>query len=342
MFYGAAGILSPIFYKLKYLIMRFISMPANGSSWRGCLPYRFATDSGEVEDVTVEIFDATANVLLGTMRLYGVVEAEVDIASYIRPHLSLMQVEAVRQIELVTSPSAIAVVVRVNGADSERRVFFRSQFDYSSIGPLSNHVLTQDLLLGDAVRLTLFAASEISVLATVQGTKSLTLKSMGSTRGMPMELVVPTSQLVDVERISLSIRLDNTISVQYDYVVTENMSRACRLLWYNAIGGIDSFIFDHAKRLNYCVRRTEVHMCKEKAKSVEGYLRYRLCSGYELQQEMERVAQLLLSPVVFAEVGGSCRVVEVDSSDVAYDNKGMLHSIALNISEKWKGGDVVW
>lgn len=76
--------------------------------------------------------------------------------------------------------------------------------------------------------------------------------------------------------------------------------------------------------------------------SVEGYIRYRLCSGYELQAEMERVAELLLSPVIFVEEGGSCREVEVDSRDIAFDNKGMLHSIMLDISEKWKGGGALW
>ena len=322
--------------------MRFISIPDNGSSWRGRLPYRFVTDSGEAEDVTVEIFDATTNSLLGAMRLYGVAEAEVDIASYIRPHLSLKPIETARQIELVTSPSAIAVVVRVNGSDSERRVFFRSQFDYTTVGPLSNYVLTQDLLLGNAVRLTLFAQSDISVLATVKGVKSGTLKSLGSTRGMPMELVIPTSQLADVESISLSIRLDNRVSVQYNYVVVANMGGARRLVWYNAIGGVDSFIFDHSRRLAYSVKRTDAHLSMEGSMSVEGYIRYRLCSGYELQAEMERVAELLLSPVIFVEEGGSCREVEVDSRDIAFDNKGMLHSIMLDISEKWKGGGALW
>lgn len=157
-----------------------------------------------------------------------------------------------------------------------------------------------------------------------------------------MELVIPTSQLADVESISLSIRLDNRVSVQYNYVVVANMGGARRLVWYNAIGGVDSFIFDHSRRLAYSVKRTDAHLSMEGSMSVEGYIRYRLCSGYELQAEMERVAELLLSPVIFVEEGGSCREVEVDSRDIAFDNKGMLHSIMLDISEKWKGGGALW
>jgi hypothetical protein len=59
-------------------------------------------------------------------------------------------------------------------------------------------------------------------------------------------------------------------------------------------------------------------------------------------KEMERVAQLLLSPVAFIEDGGLCRRVEVESHDVVFDSKGKLHTIMLDINEKWEGGGVVW
>ena len=71
-----SGNINVNFQKLKYLIMRFISIPQNGSSWRGRLPYCFTTGSSEPSDVVVEIVDATSSELLGTRRLYGVTEAE--------------------------------------------------------------------------------------------------------------------------------------------------------------------------------------------------------------------------------------------------------------------------
>ena len=67
-------------------------------------------------------------------------------------------------------------------------------------------------------------------------------------------------------------------------------------------------------------------------------MRYRLCSGYELQEVMERVAELMLSPVVCREVDGVCRVVDIESKEINYDSKGMLHTISLDLSEEWKGG----
>jgi hypothetical protein len=322
--------------------MRFIDIPDNGSSWRGRLPYRFDTESVEAEDVMVEILNASTGGLLGAMRLYGVTEAEVDIASYIRPHLSLAPVETTRQIELVTSPSAVTVVVRVNGFDSPQRTFFRSQFDPTAVGTLSNHATTQEIVLGEAVRLTLYALSEVSVVATVKGVKAHTLRSTNVTNGCPMELVIPTSKLGDAEGIMINMRLDGKVSVQYNYVVVPRPSGARRMVWYNTLGGIESYLFDHSKRLGYSVKRSDVYLGVEGAKGVEGNMRYRLCSGYEMQMEMERVAQLLLSPVAFIEDGGLCRRVEVESHDVVFDSKGKLHTIMLDINEKWEGGGVVW
>ena len=150
---------------------------------------------------------------------------------------------------------------------------------------------------------------------------------------MPMELVVPTQRLLGAEMIMLTIRLDGGETYQRDYILLSDVMSARNVLWYNAVGGIDNYIFDHHRRLNYSVNRTDVHICKDEAKSAEGLLRYRLCSGYELETEMERVVQLLLSPVVYAEVDGYCRDVEVES-------RGKLHTITLDVSEKWRGGEV--
>ena len=322
--------------------MKFVSLPDNGSSWRGRLLYGFTTEETEPQDVMVEIIDAMSSSRLGAMRLYGVTDAEVDIASYIRPRLSLMPVNVNRRLELISSPSAIAVIVRINGVESETRVFFRSQFDYSAVGPLSSHAMTGEVVFGEAIRLTLFAKSEISVSVTCTGGKGLTMRASEVTHGMPMELIIPTSVSVGVETIHISLRFDNSVSILYNYVVIPNTGKLKRLMWFNSIGGVESFVFDHSKRISYSVERSDMNQCGEGVKSAEGVLKYRLCTGYELPAEMERVAQILLSPVVYREVDGECRRVDILSRDIAFDSKGMLCSIVLDISEKWEGGKAIW
>ena len=45
-----------------------------------------------------------------------------------------------------------------------------------------------------------------------------------------------------------------------------------------------------------------------------------------------------LCSVVCREVDGVCRVVDIESKEINYDSKGMLHTISLDLSEEWKGG----
>lgn len=322
--------------KLKYLIMKFISIPKNGSSWRERLPYSFTTESQEKQDVTLEIVNSTTGVLLGTMRLYGVTEAEVDIAPYIRQHLSLAPLDTSRQVDLQVSPSAISVMVRVGGVASEARVFFRMGFDYSAVGVLSGAPQSQTILSGETIRLTIFSQLRVEATVTVTGGKGPTVRCEGLTYGMPMELIVPTRLLSGAERVSVMLRCDGKGVIAYTYNVAPRLSTAQRLVWYNAKGGIESYLFDHAMHLNYTVSREDDHATG--AKSVDGRVRYRLCSGCELQAEMDRITQLMLSPVVYREVGGICREVAVESREVEFDSKGLLHTLKLDLSEAWKGG----
>lgn len=318
--------------------MKFVSIPDNGSSWRGRLPYSFTTESDQPQDVTVEILDATTRILLGSMRLYGVTEGVIDVAPYILPHVSMMPMETVRQADMRVSPSAIGVVVRLEGVESEPRAFFRSQFDYESIGLLSSKIELPVVQEGDTIRLTLFAQTRIDASVVLFGAKSLTVKCEGSTYGLPMELVIPTKAFGSLEKVSITVRYDSKNTVVYNYTVLPRCGSAQRLVWYNTNGGVESFLFDHAMHLGYSVDRADDCMCDDGVQRVDGRVRYRLCSGYELQEVMERVAELMLSPVVCREVDGVCRVVDIESKEINYDSKGMLHTISLDLSEEWKGG----
>jgi hypothetical protein len=318
--------------------MIFVSIPDNGSSWRDRLLYSFATESEQQQDVEVEILNTTTGSVLGSMRLYGVTQGVVDIAPYVRPHVSMKFMETTRQADLKLSPSAISVVVRINGVESEARVFFRSQFDYDSMGALSTRCEPPVVLEGDTIRMTLFAKSRVEAQVTLNAAKTIAVKCEGQSNGMPMELVIPTKNISQLEGVVVNMRLDGKYTAIFNYAVKPRYGTSQRLVWYNQNGGVDSYTFDHAIRLGYSVERGDGCMCDEGAKRVDGRVRYRLCSGYEQQDVMERVAQLMLSPIVCREVDGICREVAVESREIDFDSKGLLHTISLNLSEKWRGG----
>ena len=329
-------------YKLNYLIMKFISIPKNGSSWRGRLPYSFTTEGDEPQDVTVEILNYDTGSVLGTMRLYGVVNGEVDIAPYIRPYVSMRFVETSRLAEFSTSLSAIKAMVRIGGVLSEPRVFFRSEFDSSVVGPLSDRVSNPTIIQGESIRMTIFAQVRADVAVSFVGKNGSSYKQEILTRGMPVELVVNTNSVGSIERVNINIRCDNSNIFVLSYTVMQHMGTSQRIVWYNKRGGVESYLFDHAKRLSYDVDRGGRALCDAKCLNIDGRVRYRLCSGYEQQADMERVAQLMLSPIVCRGCGSECREVEVESREITFDDKGVLRSITLDLSEKWEGGESLW
>lgn len=316
--------------------MKFISIPKNGSSWRGRLPYSFSTESDEPQDVTVEILNHTTGSLLGTMRLYGVVGGEVDIAPYVRPHVTMEPYETTKPAELMVSPSAISVEVRIGDVVSGARVFFRSEFNYNIVGFLSSKPGSQPMLNGETIRLTLFAISKLEASVTILGDEEFTIKCEAQTYGMPMEFVVPAPSVKDAVGVNITLRCDGKRSLVYTYNFVPRTNSAQRLVWYSANGGVESYLFCHAMHLNYSVSKSEDGICG--AGSVDGRVRYRLCSGYELQSEMDRISQLLLSPKLYREVDGVCREVELESRDIEFDTKGLLHTLKLDLREKWEGG----
>lgn len=322
--------------------MKFVSMPKNGSSWRGRLPYSFSIESDEPQDVTVEILNYVTGDLLGTMRLYGVVDGEVDIAPYVRPHVSMKLVETTELAKLFVSPSSISVIVRIDGIDSEVRVFFRSEFDNSVIGPISSKAETSIVLQGEAIRITLFAKMRIDVTLIFSGRTTSTHRYDTLSHGMPVELVVQTKSVSEFEELSINVRCDAKNLFVFNYTIMQRTGTPQRVVWYNKNGGVESYLFDHAKRLSYEVKRENGCLCDEGCMILDGRVRYRLCSGYELQTEMERVAQLMLSPIVCRESDGMCREVELDSREITFDSKGMLRSMTLDLSEKWEGGELLW
>jgi hypothetical protein len=93
--------------------------------------------------------------------------------------------------------------------------------------------------------------------------------------------------------------------------------------------------------LGYGVDVRELVECDGKpSRMVNGRVEYRFCSGSDSSANLERVARLLLSPVVYKERGVEFMEVTVDSREVAFDSKGQLHVVSLDISEKWKGGEL--
>lgn len=320
--------------------MRFTSIPNNGSSWREPLIYKFDMGTDEPQDVMVEIIDTANLKVLGTMRLYGVTTAEVDIAPYIASTTSLGPGWTNGALIMQHSPSARSVVVRVNGVESSSRIFFRSAFNYNMSTTLSSVVEHQEIEVGDVARITLYGKTRIWITYNCSTATSAT-ETSATTRGYPIELMMSTLNMRPGVTFSLNVRYENNESHTFNYTVVPRRTTSTRLLWYNANGGIESYVFDHKVRLGCGAEVTKVHGINGiKYNSAEGWMKYRLCSGYESAATVDRVMSVLLSPVVFSDRESTCNQINITTREFSFDSKGQLHTLSLDVSKEWKGGEL--
>lgn len=330
------------FYKIKIFNMRFVYIPNQGASWRERLEYCFSTDTAQPIDVLVEIIDATSSEVIGSMRLYDVTTGRVNIAPYIVSCVSLVPERNNGKVSVHASPSAIAVIVRVNGVESASRVFFRSKFNPGVSEMLTMHRASDEVELGDVVRLTIHARETLRLTVTYDGVSGMRPYDYSvSTKGFPMEITLPTRDLKEGAEMVVTARYEDGTMQSVRYKVVPRGSSSCRLLWYNPNGGVETYAFCHRIRLGYGVDVRELVECDGKpSRLVNGRVEYRLCSGSDSSANLERVARLLLSPVVYKERGVEFMEVTVDSREVAFDSKGQLHALSLDVSEEWKGGEL--
>lgn len=320
--------------------MKFVSIPNYGASWREALNYSFSTETSEPQDIKVEVVDARSSELLGEMRLYGVTKGVVNIAPYVARRASLLPPTSGEGLVVVQSPSAVAVVVRINGVSSAERIFFRSAFNPDLSRSLSYYNDNQEVEKGDVIRLTLHAKREMWIAVSYsRGVKVQPIDTTIACDGCPMELMLSTNGLNAGDTISLTIRYDAGSVQGFRFTVMPRRMSSKRLLWYNPYGGVECYTFGHSIRIGYGVEVQSVDECAGEARRcVEGELRYRLCSGQESTTVLERVAELLLSPVVYKCGGAQCEVVDIASREVDYNGKGELHNMTLEVCEEWRGG----
>lgn len=320
--------------------MNFTSLPSNGASWREPLVYKIDTESTTPQDVILEIVDTANMSILGTMRLYGVTTAEVDIAPYIASTTSLVPGWTNGALILQRSQSARSVLVRADGVESASRIFYRSAFNYTQSTTLSSVVEHQEIEQGDVARITVFGKTRLWV--TYNSSAAAEPKeTTATTRGYPIELMMSTLNMRVGTKFSVSIRYETGYSDTFNYTVVSRRTTSTRLLWYNTKGGIDSAIFDHTIRLGCGVDvATESWSGTRSYRSVEGWANYRLCTGYESAATIDMMLGVLFSPKVFSDRESKCEEVDVTTREVVFDSKGQLHTLSLDIRKEWKGGEL--
>ncbi len=323
--------------------MKFTSIPDNGSPWSDELIYSIDSEVDTPTNLVVDIRDIDNNISLGRCRLYNVTTASVNIAPYLRSTKNL-EIRESGSLMAYISPAARNIGVLANGYASEQRTFFRTTLDCNKERVLSLIATPQVISLGEQIRLTVFAKENIRVTVDAYSSRM----HLGSqelsqhTYGNPIEIVVPTAEMSsDTERIVVTIYSDNGGLQRTTYCVVKRDLSAHRLMWYNRLGGVECYTFPRSMRTSYIAK------CS-KAIGTSGYpldvcqteQHYRLTSAIEVEEEMNRIAEIIFSPVVFELNGESVEPVELTTRELRFDSHGAMRQLSIDIRKSGRGGEL--
>lgn len=321
---------------LKYLTMKFTSIPSNGADWNKPLLYTIETDESDSESVAVDIIDVNTRQSIGSFTIYTSATKSFDIAPYLRSQASIDPV--VQQSGIAISPSAFYVKVVANGVESLPRIYYRAPIDYTISTILSDAVESDEVSAGDIFKLTIYAPKRVVVRVTRYWLSPKVYEYSIDTQSKPVEFSYLFTSTTTQDKF--------TIEVFCDSVLMKSYSRSCvqstgtqTLLWYNPRGGIETYPFPKQTRL--CCR-AEIENLQD---GMGAYTRLSgattrsvLCSAYESEERIKHLAEIILSPRVYTWRGGECQEVRLAKREIEFNNRGQLLSLDIEIEEKWKGG----
>lgn len=320
--------------------MKFINIPKNGASWGGELLYSFATELDQPSDVQVIVRDADTNEEFGRMRLYSVIGGTVDIAPAVRRKMSHEPPSSATP-QIVPSRAMCRVIVEVEGVSSPTITLFRAVYNPLVHSVLSSMSTECGIASGDTLRFTLNVVKGATVtVEELTGHKHRHIAHLSyNAQSQVVEVVVPIGNLSkEADRVVVTIT-NGIATDRAEYRIVERTESSRKLLWYNAQGGVESYIFPYSRLLE---RKADVSTIRTATKQhsslTAAQSRVRLTSAVLQLREQERLAEILRSPYIFEERSDTILGVELPSRELRYDDHGALKRLSLDIVEEWKGG----
>lgn len=321
---------------LKYLTMKFTSIPLNGADWNKPLLYTVEPDEADAECVDVDILDASTRKSIGSFKIYTSITKSFDIAPYLRASADVRPTP--EQSGLVLSPAAFNIRVKVGNVTSENRLFYRSAISTNVSTVLSDAVENDEVSSEDIFKLTILSPRKVLVRVTCYWISSKVFEYSIDTQGKPVEFSYLFSSSTGKDKFTIEVVCEGITIRTYSRSYVQPTG-AQTLVWYNSRGGIETYKFPKQTRL----------CCKAEMENMEdgmgAYARLRsamtrslLSSAYESEARIKQLAEIILSPRVYLWRDGGCVEVELLKREIEFNKRGQLLSLDLEIEQEWKGG----
>lgn len=256
--------------------------------------YRFETESDTREDTEVMIMDEESGETLAKKRLYGITEAEIDIAPYLRREMERTPY-ILRQTGFAYAHGAMTVSVDAGGGKSEPRRVFRAEYDPSKAAMMTVQPMQRTIALGETEVVTLYAPRMLEAVVETEDDRGGTVRDIYMpTDATPCEFFLRTDDLPESTRsISVMFYGDDELLGCVEYTVVERPQGAQRVMWYNRTGGLECYTYPVCR-----VTEAEAEVTQTAteegvtARLTDGGHRLRLTSAYETREQYDALHEV--------------------------------------------------
>ncbi len=318
--------------------MQFTSIPREYSSFSEPLIYAF--DAGTAQDVEFNILNCATYTVIGTKRLYGVTQGEIDIAPYLRQEMALTMPDRVEGCGEVELNQNIQVVVEAAGVTSESRCFIAAKIDQGC----SYKLLTTQ------VQHRTMACDEFDIVGYfVQGASvEVVVESFGkSNDGVVITPAQDGQRAVAIsaqglgeatDELRVTIMVNGVAAEQIDYTIKPNLRGARRLAWINRYQMPELYTFPLRKGV--LIKATRKHMESvwgREAATLERENELKLISAYEPVAQIRALAEILGSMKVWLVEGSALQSVNLLTDRVLSAPAGEMGMIEVDVRAAEEG-----
>ena len=297
----------------------------------------FGIECSEPSDVEVLVIDAQSDEVVGRKLLYGVNEAQFDIAPYVARFEPIAPV--VSGSSIITPAPIAEYRIEANGRASET---IRVSNNLSL--PLSQGVITtaadvRHIAHGEHDELRIISRPGAPIRADLTTDEGYTLSLDYTSSPGYATLHLATADLpVTTRRAELCILSDDMTVREITYHFVPRYGESCRLAWLSEVGSVERYTFPTVSRLTRRAERTECRSADGGAFGVRSRTEsvMRLTSGVECRATIASIAGIVSAPMVWVEDGGRVERVDLLTTEVRTHAFGKPDTVTAEICRSGK------
>lgn len=323
--------------------MIFTSIPDNFSSIQQSLIYELSTQGEPLEELTVEIYNAEDDSLLGVKHLFSVAEASVDVAPILREKIQPQLPTSSSSTSLVEYNADVTIYLRVGDTLSPRRQFVYAQADTSQPLTLLSTQIEQRMMAPDEcdwIAVLLTQSTGCAVVVQSFGKDSYTRRIELAQTGQRL-FSLSAAATGDCNQIELSFVYYNTVVKRFCYEVKRNLKGARRIGWINHQAAPELYTFPMRKSI--LLKSTRKHLATlwgREAGAVESDGELKIISAYEPQAQLDALAEIISSRQVWLMKGCVRQNVDLLTERILRTPSEKLGFIELDIRAAREGEEL--